>query len=242
MKRFSILNVPIDSLSRKEIEIFFANKLNGKKFNHVATVNPEFLVETNKNLKFENLLNKKTALNLCDGVGISALARILYGQKLNRISGVETAKILCKICEQENKKISLIGGFNVVEKTKKILLKDFPTLQFSHCEDGHPEKISDELIESKPDAILVAFGAPKQEFWIQEFATKTTAKVAIGIGGTFDFWTGKATRAPQFFQKLGLEWLWRLVTEPKRAGRIFKAVITFPLLAIKEKILKLKKQ
>ncbi len=234
------MNVPIHSLSRIEIENFFVQALNGKKLCHVATVNPEFLVEANKNDTFERLLQSKTALNLCDGVGIQLLANILYGQKIRRISGVETAKILIKICEQEQKKVSLIGGFGVVEECQKILKKEFPKLIFSHCEDGNPNEISSALIDSKPDVVLVAFGAPKQEFWIQKFADKTTAKVAIGIGGTFDFWVGKSIRAPKCLQKIGFEWLWRLITEPKRFGRIFKAVVVFPLLAIKERVFKWK--
>lgn len=248
MNTTEILDIPITSLSESELEDFFRETLSGNTFHHIATVNPEFLVETRKSQEFFRLLKNKTSLNLCDGFGIQ-LAGLFSGKKINRITGVQTAEILCKICEQEKKKLALIGGFGVAKKAKEFLSSKFPGLSIVYAEDGSPKEISQEFLDSHADAVLVAFGAPKQEFWLQKIAPvlrspkgeeggkSTSLKIGIGIGGTFDFWTKKRIRAPKFFQKIGLEWLWRLIQEPSRWKRIANAIFVFPLLLWEQKIL-----
>jgi N-acetylglucosaminyldiphosphoundecaprenol N-acetyl-beta-D-mannosaminyltransferase len=233
VKSLKILGVRIDDVSRREVAGSFANFLNRKSFNHIATVNPEFLVEAEKNKKFRGILNK-TSLNICDGVGISIISRVLHRQRVNRITGVEVAEILCRICEKEGKSIYLLGGFDVAEVVAKKLREKFPKLKIVGFEDGNPAKISDKLLKAKPDAILVAFGAPKQEIWLDKFARKIPSlRIGIGIGGTFDFWSGRAKRAPWLVRTIGLEWFWRLVLEPRiRGKRIFRAVFVFPYLVI----------
>lgn len=236
MKVTQILDIPIHSTPKEELEKLFAEKLNGKSFHHLATVNPEFLVEARKSDTFFSLLKKNTWLNICDGFGIQ-LAGIFSGKKIIRITGVETADILCKICEQEKKKIALIGGFGVAQKSKEFLLKKYPKLNIVFAEDGDPQKNPENLLAVKPDAILVAFGSPAQEYWLQKYGKEIGAKVGIGVGGTFDFWTSKRTRAPKVLQKIGLEWFWRLLQEPSRWKRIFNAVIIFPLLVWEQKLI-----
>ena len=90
---------------------------------------------------------------------------------------------------------------------------------------------------AKPDILFVAYGSPHQEFWIHRNLFKlNSVKVAIGVGGTFDFYAGKRKRAPKWMQKIGLEWLWRLTGEPKRLSRIWNATFVFARLVAKEKI------
>ena len=86
--------------------------------------------------------------------------------------------------------------------------------------------------------VLVAYGMKKQEMWIQKFAQKNNILLSVGVGGTFDFWSGKIPRAPQIMQKMGLEWVWRLAAEPGRILRIFRATIVFPYLCLREKFAK----
>jgi N-acetylglucosaminyldiphosphoundecaprenol N-acetyl-beta-D-mannosaminyltransferase len=239
VKSIEILGVRIDDVSRQQLVEKFVRFLNSDKFSHISTVNPEFLVEASRNLKFREILNK-TSLNVCDGVGISLLSRLFYSQSINRITGVETAEILCQVCEKEEKSVYLIGGFGVAKKAAQSLSKKYPKLKIAGYEDGNPAKLSEKLIKSKPDVVLVAFGAPKQEIWLQTFANDIPSiKIGIGIGGTFDFWAGKVKRAPLFIQKIGVEWLWRLFHEPiKRGKRILKAVFVFPYFVIREKFFK----
>ena len=234
---FKLLGVRIDSFSPKNLERIFAEKLNGSKFCHVTTVNPEFLVSAKIDIEFQKLLNN-AELNICDGIGIQILNRWLYGKKIKRISGVQVAKLLCKICARENKSIFFLGGRGVVQQATESMKKNYPNLKIAGFSEGSPNELLEEVKFAQPDAILVAYGAPAQEKWINNYhAQIPSLRIGIGIGGTFDFWSGKVKRAPKFSQWIGIEWLWRLFQEPRtRAKRIWKAVFIFPALAIKEKI------
>ena len=104
--------------------------------------------------------------------------------------------------------------------------------------NSNNDKLNEELIQrinkTKPDIIFVAFGSPKQEEWIHESLKRIpSVKLAIGVGGSFDFISGKTKRAPLIFQKLWLEWLWRLILEPRRIGRIYNATVKFSWLIFK---------
>lgn len=234
--KFKLLGVRIDSFAKHELARIFAEKLNGSKFCHVATVNPEFLVTVKKDVEFQKILNH-AELNICDGVGIQLMSRILYGKKIERITGVDIAALLCKICAQEKKSIFFLGGRSVAEHAAKNMKKRYPNLKIAGYAEGTPGELLPEVIEAKPDAILVAYGAPAQEKWIANYYKEVPSlRIGIGIGGTFDFWAGKLKRAPKMAQNLGVEWLWRLFQEPKtRAKRIWKAVFIFSKLSLQEK-------
>ncbi|MCF7847054.1 MAG: WecB/TagA/CpsF family glycosyltransferase [Candidatus Gracilibacteria bacterium] len=236
MKTLKLLGVRIDSVPRKDLEGIFTEMLNGRKFQHIATVNPEFLVAAHRDPVFRKILNK-TDLNLCDGAGISLMAKLLYGRKIHRTTGVDVAEILCRTAAKQGKSVYFLGGFGVAHLAAVRMQKKFPNLRVAGAEDGDPEACSKLLKSANPDVILVAFGAPKQEFWLNEFGDQIPGlKLGGGFGGTFDFWAGKLRRAPGFFQKIGLEWCWRLGQEPrKRAPRIWRAVCVFPFLAIRER-------
>lgn len=235
MKSPTLLDVPISGLNEAEIKQQLKTFLKGSSFNHVATVNPEFLVEAHKNKAFKKLLNH-TALNVCDGFGISFWIKILYKKNITRITGVSLAETLCAMAAEQQKSVYFLGGFSVAEKAADLMNHKHPTLKVAGFEDGNPKTLSPALKQAQPDIIFVAFGAPTQELWIDKFKVDLEhTKIAIGIGGTFDFWTGKAIRAPKLMQKIGLEWLWRLITQPKRFKRIYNAVVRFSYLALQEK-------
>lgn len=229
-----MLGVRLDNLNRSELKAQFKEILQGNKFCQLATVNPEFLVYAHKYPKFKNLLNK-TTLNICDGAGMSWMELLLYGKKLHRIPGVSVAELLCEVCAEEKKSIFFFGGFNVAEKAAQKMLKKYPNLKIVGTWDGD-EHTFDEINTTKPEAILVAMGSPKQENWLSEKAPKINSlRIGIGVGGTFDFWSGNVRRAPLWMQKIGLEWLFRLITQPQRWKRIMQAVIVFPILMIKNR-------
>jgi len=238
---FKILKVPLQSFSRNELREELRSRINGKSFCHLATVNPEFLVEAEKNINFRKLLNK-TQLNICDGMGIKILSKLLYKKNITRITGVEVAEIICCLAAKEEQSVFFLGGIDVAEHAAQIMKKKYPGLKIAGTLNGNIETF-EEVKKAHPDIILVAFGSPKQEFWIEENAHKISSlRLGVGVGGTFDFWTGKAKRAPKWMQIIGLEWLYRLIKEPfKRGPRIARAVIIFPWLALKEKYKILKK-
>jgi len=233
----NVLNIPVAQINKKNLEKIFLSKLNNsekKNFFHIATVNPEFLVLAQKNEKFKKIL-QNTDINICDGIGISILNKIFYNKKIPRITGVSIAEKLCELCEKNNKKIFFIGGFGVAKTAAEKIQKKFPNLKIVGAIDGDPNILDKKILDANPDVILVCFGAPKQEFWIDKFGKKIpNLKIIGGFGGTLDFWANKISRAPLIFQKLGLEWLFRLFLEPKkRIKRIFNAVFVFSFLFIK---------
>lgn len=233
---FKLLGVRIDSIPRSELGRIFVEKLNGRKFCQVATVNPEFLVAGKSDENFQKILNH-TELNLCDGIGIAIVSRWLHGKRIPRITGVDVARQVCKSCAVSGKSIFFLGGWGVAEAAAAQAKKWYPNLHVAGTLDGHPDKLNDVIAAAEPDAILVAFGSPAQEHWLAEFGKKIPSlRVGVGVGGTFDFWAGKVRRAPAWMQKIGIEWMWRLIQNPHvRARRIWRAVGIFPLLALSEK-------
>lgn len=230
-----LLDVRIEVLNSDQILEQLKTYLKGNKFHHIATVNPEFLVEAHQNKAFKKVLNT-TALNICDGFGIQFWTKILYKKNITRITGVYLAQTLCEMAEKTRQSVYFLGGFGVAQAAAKKMKKKYPNLIIAGTEDGSPKVLSATLVKAKPDIVLVAFGAPAQEFWIDTFKVNLkSVKVAVGVGGTFDFWAGKVKRAPQLMQKFGLEWLWRLMTQPQRFKRIYKAVVVFSWLVLKEK-------
>jgi N-acetylglucosaminyldiphosphoundecaprenol N-acetyl-beta-D-mannosaminyltransferase len=234
--RFVLLGIPLDLYATSAIAGKIKQLWSTPGLKHIATVNPEFLVEARKNEPFAAILNR-SQLNICDGFGITLWAKLLHKTKIPRTTGVQVAQMLCGVAARENQKIALIGGFGVAKIAAEYIQKKYPTLQVVFAQDGHPNKTPQAMIDAEPDIILVAFGAPKQAFWIANQAPEVaSARIAIGVGGTFDFWAGKIPRAPRVLQRLGLEWFWRLITQPSRWRRIFNAVFVFSFLAIKEKM------
>jgi len=232
-----ILQVTLQDFSRPQLREKLKKIILNDAFTHIATVNPEFLVSAQKNKKFLNLL--QNTLNICDGFGIKVLAKLFHQKNITRITGVELAEMICKTAAETHQSVFFLGGQGVAGKAAQAMQLKYKNLKIAGSLDGD-ENSFEEIKKTSPDIILVAFGAPKQEFWISEKASQIPSlKLAIGVGGTFDFWASKVKRAPKIMQKTGLEWLWRLCQEPlKRAPRIWKAVVVFPCLALKEKFKK----
>ncbi|MFZ2969979.1 MAG: WecB/TagA/CpsF family glycosyltransferase [Minisyncoccia bacterium] len=143
--------------------------------------------------------------------------------------------------EMSNVKCQMSNEFqNSNEKSKKVSLFEKRGLRRISEKSAEYNGLNKQLIQrinnAQPDIIFVAFGAPKQEKWIYENIKKIpSVKLAIGVGGSFDFISGKVKRAPLILRKIGLEWLWRLMLEPRRIGRIFNATVKFGLLILKNK-------
>jgi N-acetylglucosaminyldiphosphoundecaprenol N-acetyl-beta-D-mannosaminyltransferase len=158
----------------------------------------------------------------------------------DRITGADLTWDLAKIAEKENKKIYLIGGkkqtaFRAAQKIKEF----YPELDIKAFKPDHvaspcsSNELQNELEEYKPDIVLVAYGAPKQEEWIENNLKRhNSIKIAMGIGGTLDFIAGNTIRASLRIQSHGLEWFWRLCHEPTRILRVFRSVVAFPLIIL----------
>ncbi len=236
---FSVFNLLIHGYSLSRIIQEILTRSNIGKSTWIVTANPEILLYAKKNYLYWNTLHQADIRSI-DGFGLQLVG---WFKKINvsRVTGVKLADEVVKLCVKQNWTLVLIGGQNdASNKSAWMLRKQYPELKV-FAEDGgniSTDGVADEvgeasitrITEYEADVILVAFGHPKQEFWINRYRNRfPTAKLFIGVGGTFDFWSGNSHRAPLWMQKIGLEWLYRLILEPKRLPRIFNAIFIFPL-------------
>lgn len=250
-----MMGVQIDEITREEAREAL------KKPQVIFTPNPEILLEARKNPEFNEALKSGT-LMLPDGHGlllVSTLLRIkskfiralVYLPSLllfvvwkrpfrkifsEIIHGSDFMEDLIEWSEENKKTVFFLGGkAGVAQKTAEKFKKLYPRLMIAGASSKDPsEEAFEEVKAAKAQVLFVAYGAPKQELWIDEYAKKIPELVHImGVGGSFDFWSGTVKRAPIFFRKLGLEWLWRLFLQPlSRVKRIYNAIVKFPMVTL----------
>lgn len=244
-QRKKILGVPIDQVDFKSALEKIEKFINQGGSRQIATVNPEFIMAAQKNTRFKQILNN-SSLNTPDGKGILWAMKFLFGIKLKeRVTGVDLFWALCKLSEDKGYRIFMLGGApGVAREAAKRVKLIHPRARIVYFYAGSPretKKIRSLIRKTRPNILFVAWGAPKQEIWIRKNLKKFRSPlVAVGVGGTFDFIAGMRVRAPKWMQKMGLEWFYRLMQQPKRFGRIWTAVIRFPINVIISKIRKQK--
>ena len=224
MEKLELFGIKFDNLSMEEA----VEKISG----FVVLSYSEFVVRAQKDEEFRNILNKADFC-LCESRGLYLMAKLLGKKFKQEINGVE---LIYKLSQKsklsakggsasggKNQKIFLLGGNeDVVKKTAEKLGDS--VIGFEH---GYQDlnKVIGKINQLKPEILLVGLGSPKQEKFIYENLSKMpSVKLAIGVGGAFDFISGKIKRAPKFIQKTGLEWSWRLTLQPKRVGRVLRGV------------------
>lgn len=244
-----ILNTRIDNLNEEEIIEKVREFLDSNNFHQIATVNPEFILTAQKDQEFKNILNN-CDLNAADGFGIK-LAFWRKGERLKtRIAGADLMQEILKIASEKNLGVFLVAsdrGLSNWEETRNAILKKYLNLKISginyncHSESFEestkngldPSTIAqdDKYNISQAYIVFANLGAPFQEKFLHSLKNQENAKIrlAMGVGGSFDYLTGKVRRAPVLMRKLGLEWLWRLIQQPQRLKRIWNAVIIFPI-------------
>lgn len=204
----------------------------------VVTINPEMIDYASKHPDFANIL-KEAELVIPDGVGVQLGLKIL-GHNVKRIAGIEFARKIVKKNAADGKTIALIGAKpHVIEKAVENLKKEISGINIVYYHDGYFKddiEILNQLQLKKPHLVLTALGAPKQEEFNYKAKKLLPESLFIGVGGSFDVWAGEVERAPEIYQKLWLEWLYRTVKEPKRFKRIFPTLPLFVLKVLKEKI------
>lgn len=209
-------------------------------FNHgqIVTINPEMITAAQKNEEFAKIISS-AELIVPDGVGVEIGLKLL-GHNVRRIPGIELGKALIVKFSEENKTVAMVGAKpNVIDNAIKNLKSEIENLKIVYAHDGYfqnDEEILNELVTHNPDLVLVALGSPKQEYFINTLKAKLPNTTMIGLGGSFDVWAGAVDRAPQIYQKLGLEWLYRTIKEPQRFKRIFPVLPLFVINVIKERL------
>lgn len=237
MERASILGVPVDCVTRQSALQALRGFLDAAAFHHVATPNNEMIVAAQRLPQFHALL-RRTALNLPDSTGVVWASRLCATALPERVTGVDTVTALCDVLDAAHPVFLLGAAPGVAERAAAVLRLRNPRLVVAGVASGSPaDADAPGLIAivqaSGAHLLLVAFGSPAQELWIDAHRDALpTVRVAIGVGGTFDFLAGTRSRAPRWMQSVGLEWCWRLLQEPRRIGRILTAVVVFPWMVL----------
>ncbi|MCK9360911.1 WecB/TagA/CpsF family glycosyltransferase [Patescibacteria group bacterium] len=233
-----VLGVPIDGLGWGAIE----GKLKAGEKLWMVTANPEILLRARKDKKYREVISS-AELRLVDGFGLFLVSYVLR-RKTVRLTGVELSEHLLQYAWKNHLRVGLLGGeFGEAGGAAEKILEAYPGLELlaeegggiteSGSEDAKAEAARERLILFSPQILLVAFGAPRQELWIHEHRNEfADLRAVVGVGGTFNFWAGRIRRAPAWMRTVGLEWAWRLLQEPRRIGRIWRAVVIFPILAL----------
>lgn len=223
--RTDVLGVGFDSLTLDEAADAAAALVEGEGFHYVVTPNPEFLQRAKNDGDFRAVLNG-AGLVLPDGVGVTYAAKILGRPLKGKVPGIDFAARLMAWMAAHGKRLFLLGAKpGVAEQAALRLLADYPGLIICGTHDGYfkeDQPVVDEIRAACADVVFVCLGAPKQEFWMARCGPLTGAKLAVGLGGSLDVFAGVVERAPEGWQKLGMEWLYRLIREPKRLGRMIK--------------------
>ena len=222
MKR-DILGVQIDCVTPDEALARGQALLDEPGFHYTVTPNPEFILTARKDPEFQRVLNG-AALSLPDGIGVVYAAKILGTPLRGRVPGVEFAQGLMGLIAGSGKRLFLLGAKpGVAEKAADNLRREYPGLDICGTHDGYFREdapVVEAIRASGADLVFVCLGAPKQELWMAKHGPETGARLMVGLGGCLDVFAGNVRRAPAFWQKAGLEWLYRLFREPSRIGRM----------------------
>lgn len=224
-ERLRILGLPVDVITFDGLLDQIGAWMREGGRHQVCTTNPEFIMMTQEHFNFRNILSRA---DLCvpDGVGLLLAARLL-GKKLpQRVTGSDGVPLIAERAAREGWRLFLLGAAEgVAEKAASVLQSRYPALQIAGTYSGSPsgdeeDAIVERVNASGADLLFVAYGAPKQDEWIARNLPRLNVKMAMGVGGTFDFIAGIVPRAPMWMRRYGLEWLYRLYLEPSRARRM----------------------
>lgn len=230
--------VTLDCLVNKKINEHVRNQ---EKV-HIVTANPEIVVHALEDKKYRQIINQADYIT-ADGIGIVMASKILGDPIDERVAGYDILRESLVLANDNESSCYFFGAKNsTLSKLIDNIKRDYPKLTIAGYHNGYDyneNAIREEIVQVAPDFIFVALGMPKQEMFIQHLYPHLTKGLCIGVGGSFDVIAGEVKRAPDFWIKLHLEWLYRTVMQPKRLIRNIK-LLKFLLLVFKEKSIKKK--
>jgi len=198
----------------------------------VVTLNPEMIMAAQRDPALRDALNA-SALTVPDGIGVVWASRLLGDPLPERVAGIDLAEAALEAAAREGRTAFFLGAEpGVAEAAAERLCRRIPGLRVTGVHHGYFSEAENEAVlsmiaERAPDLLLVGLGAPKQELWIHRHRDRLRARVAMGVGGALDVFAGRVRRAPRLWQKLGLEWAYRLVQQPRR----FRRTLVLPRFA-----------
>ncbi|MEI7884600.1 MAG: WecB/TagA/CpsF family glycosyltransferase [Clostridia bacterium] len=240
MKRYKVLQAQIDSYNMKQtlekIEEFIAEK----SPHHVITLNAEIIYNAQSDAKLLKNIQQADLITP-DGAGVVWAIKKLYHQDIERVTGIDLLQHIFPQAAAKGWKLYFYGGAPGIAEQAAIKIKAlYPNIQIVGIDNGYiqndgQEELQQRIKAAAPDIIAVALGAPKQEYWIRENLDLLDIPVMIGVGGSFDVLSGTVNRAPEIYQKLKVEWLYRLLKEPKRYKRMLVLPKFMKLVRIENK-------
>ena len=224
---------------KKDFLNLLKERIDSGRRTFVVTANPEIFMLGRKLPEMNEALSDEETLIVLDGIGVIRGGKQLGYEFEERIPGVEICEELFAYADQKGRSLYLFGAEkSVLEDLAARVRREYPNAVLAGCTDGYvqdKEKVFREIVEMQPDIVLVALGAPKQELLIHRYYRRGEKGVFIGVGGSFDVLSGRKKRAPSFFIRHNLEWLYRIASEPKRLKRFWDSNIKFLFELRKEK-------
>ncbi len=224
-RQIRILGIPIDSISRQKAMEKLKLFLDSPSIHTVFTPNPEIVMLAQEDMGLKRAI-EDADLVLPDGIGLIIASKLKGLGLKERITGIDTMATLLDYCGKKEKSIFILGGKpGRAEKACQNIEVKYPGIKIAGFKHGYYQEDEEaellNYINSKgADILFVCLGAPKQEKWIHQHRDKLNCRLAMGVGGSVDIYSGQVKRAPKVFQKLGLEWFYRLIKEPWRIGRM----------------------
>ncbi|MBN8235118.1 WecB/TagA/CpsF family glycosyltransferase [Halobacillus kuroshimensis] len=226
------LGVDVSSHSYERLKQNVLDDINEKRQSFIVAINPEKILKAQEDQDLKALLNKAT-YQIPDGVGVLLASKLNKGGIKERVTGIDMLLTLCEQAADNGKSVFLYGAKpGVAEEAKDKLIEQYPNLHVAGVLDGYEkdeQKVIQTINESGADILFVALGSPRQEYWIVDHMKELNVSIFQGVGGSFDVISGRVKRAPALFQRFGVEWLYRLISEPWR----IKRQIRLPLFLLK---------
>lgn len=237
-----ILGVRINNIDMNQTLDYVHDYLESEKLEYIFTPNPEIVMRANRDEEFKAILNS-ASLNLCDGIGLMIASKLKKKPLKTRVTGYDTSIKILEIMNEKRLSLFLLGAKpGIAEKAIEKINADYPNIVIAGYNNGYfkgshngnascneEENLIKKINDSKADVLFVGMGAGYQEKFIYYNRDKLKIKLAIANGGVIDVLAGNVKVAPQFIRKIGFEWLYRLIKEPKR----FKRQLDIPKFLMK---------
>lgn len=222
---FSLHEIPISNISMEDALKLVMSKVQDNSLHHeIHFVNAHCINTANRDGEYRKILQSSSAI-FPDGSGIRLAGKILKQPIQDNVNGTDLFPVLCKELAKQKKRVFLLGAKPgttarvyrwIVQHAGNMTIAGY---HHGYFDEKHWARVIQAINDSRADILLVAMGVPKQEKWIRKNLVYTQVSVAMGVGGLFDFYSGNISRAPKLLRKMGMEWIWRLLMEPRRMWR-----------------------
>ena len=221
-----ILGVRVDKITKAQALEEFQKLLEGDRCELIVTPNAEIVEKASKTPQLRRIINEEAAIVTPDGVGLIYASKLKGDPIQEKVAGIDFAHSAIELCAKLGRSVYLLGSKpGVAEAAAANLEKEIPGLKIAGFRDGYfkdeeESEVVAEINASGADFLCVALGSPKQEYFVIKHRDALKVKAAAGLGGSLDIWSGQLNRAPKFYIDHGLEWLYRMIQEPKRLKRL----------------------